>query len=746
VSTVEPHANTRPGRGALLLCALAAATAVLGALAGTASGAARVDLREELRELVRMPGGPAGAIVVVQRPGGRTVYRAGVRDTRTHRPVRASDHMRLASAAKAFSAAVALSLVDQGKLSLDDTIAQRLPGLPAAWGRVTLGQALHHTSGLPDFSKSPRFADYAGKHLHARPSPRFLLRFIANEPPEFRPGSRYRYSNTDNFIVALMAEAATGRPYERLLRTHVYRPLGLRDTSLPSGPAMPSPYLHGYQPDPPGPPEDVSTLVSAGYAWASGGLVSTPADLTRFIRGYAGARLFSRAVQRRQRQFVAGRSEPVGPGVNSAGLGIFRYRTRCGTVYGHTGNTPGYTQFMASTLDGRRSVTASISAQITNKSTGPQLAAFRRLRRIQTQAVCEALASKRDAGLTRSVRRALATASAPGAIVGVWQKGKAPYVGTFGARSLTPRRPMRPNLFMRIGSETKTFTVTAILQLVEQGKIGLDDPISKYIDGVISGDTITLRQLASMRSGLVNYSVVPAVDQSMTADPHQTWTPQQLLSYSIGGPLLFAPGTGFSYSNTNTILLGLVVEKITGQRIDDYISQHLTAPLGMTQTSFPLDSSLPSPHADGYSNETPDGSIANATHWNPTWTWTAGQMVSTLRDLRIWARRLATGDGLISPAIQRQRAASVAGPGDPVTYGIGLFNVHGWIGHNGSLPGYQTLALYRPQTKTTIVAFINTNIEHKGSAPSTLLGEAITRVISPRHVYTLAAAPTTDDE
>jgi D-alanyl-D-alanine carboxypeptidase len=741
---MEPHANTVRGRGAFLLCALAAATAVLVALAGPASGAARVDLRAELRGLVRMPGGPPGAIVVVQRPGRRTVYRAGVRDTRSRRPVRASDHMRLASAAKAFSAAVALSLVDQGKLSLDDTIAQRLPWLPAAWGSVTLGQALHHTSGLPDFSKTPAFGDYVRRHLHARPSPRFLLGFIADQPLEFPPGSRYRYSNTDNFIAALMAEAATGRPYDRLLASEVYRPLGLRETSLPSGPAMPAPYLHGYQPDPPRPLEDVSTLISAAYAWASGGLVSTPTDLTRFVRGYAGARLFSRAVQRRQRQFVAGRSEPVGPGVNSAGLGIFRYRTRCGTVYGHTGNTPGYTQFMGSTLDGRRSVTTSISAQITNKSTGPQLAAFRRLRRIQTEAVCEALASERDATLTRSVRRALATASAPGAVVGVWQKGRPPYVGTFGVRSTTPRRPMRPNLYMRIGSETKTFTVTAVLQLVDQGKISLDDPISKYVDGVISGDTITLRQLAEMRSGLVNYTVTEPFDRSLTADPHQAWTPRQLLSYSIGGPLQFAPGTGFSYSNTNTILLGLVVEKVSGQAIGDYIGQHITAPLGMTQTSFPTDASLPSPHADGYASSTPTKQIANATHWNPTWTWAAGQMVSTLRDLRTWAPRLATGRGLISAATQRERAASVAGPGDPVTYGIGLFNVHQWIGHNGSLPGYQTLALYRPQTRTTIVALINTDVEHEGNAPSTLVGEAITKVISPKHVYTLPAAPTGD--
>jgi D-alanyl-D-alanine carboxypeptidase len=188
----------------------------------------------------------------------------------------------------------------------------------------------------------------------------------------------------------MMAQAATHRSYNRLLSSLVYKPLGLRRTSLPRGPAMPRPFIHGYDTFPP-PTEDVSTPLSAAYSWASGGLVSTPADLNRFIRGYAGGRLLGRAVQAEQMRFVAGSSEPTGPGVNSAGLGIFRYRTRCGTVYGHTGNTDGYTQFMAATRDGRRSVTVSVNAQITNRATQPKLNAFRQLRRIYGDVVCLAL-------------------------------------------------------------------------------------------------------------------------------------------------------------------------------------------------------------------------------------------------------------------------------------------------------------------------------------------------------------------
>jgi D-alanyl-D-alanine carboxypeptidase len=379
------------------VCGLVIAAAALWAVAWGArvhaAAPAPVNLEHELRGLVGLPGGPPGAIAVVQRGRKRTVYRAGVRDMSSGASPGAFDFMRLASTAKAFSGAVALSLVDRRRLSLNDTIAKLLPRLPKAWGRVTLAEALHHTSGLPDFTANKSFVEYLVKHLHAAPSPLFLLHFIAHQRLEFEPpGSQYRYSNTDNFVVALMAQAATHRTYDQLLASEVYKPLGLTHTSLPSGPAMPLPYLHGYQLDPPHPPDDVSTIASAAYAWASGGLVSTPVDLSSFIGGYAGARLFSRAVQARQLQFVAGNSEPVGPGANAAGLAIFRYRTRCGTVYGHTGNTSGYTQFMAATLDGKRSVTVSISAQITNKSKGPQQrAAFHRLRQIEEDAVCLAL-------------------------------------------------------------------------------------------------------------------------------------------------------------------------------------------------------------------------------------------------------------------------------------------------------------------------------------------------------------------
>ncbi|WP_236246018.1 serine hydrolase [Streptomyces sp. CC210A] len=386
------RAPVRRFRAGLSVAALAAAA--LGGLlppAQAVGGGSDTDqrLQRQLDRLVAQDDGPPGAIAVLTRDGRTRVYTAGVGDLATGRPPQLDDHMRIASIAKAFSGAVALRLVDRGLLSLDDTIGTRLPDQPAAWHAVTLRQLLQHTSGLPDFSGSPEFQRIVQADPRHVFDSRRLLDFVADEPLLFRPGTLYEYSNSDNVAVALMAEAVTGRRYEELLRELVYRPLGLRRTSLPSGHLLPHPFLHGYDVTPPDAPEDVSEAISASGAWASGGIVSTPRDLGAFIRGYGGPALLSEETREEQLSFRPGdSSEPAGPGTNAAGLAIFQYTTRCGVLYGHTGNTPGYTQLAATTPDGRRSLTFSVNTQI-GKSLKPALLA--RLRTVQEDVACALL-------------------------------------------------------------------------------------------------------------------------------------------------------------------------------------------------------------------------------------------------------------------------------------------------------------------------------------------------------------------
>lgn len=371
--------------------ALAAGFALAPAPADASPATERADaaLERALDRVVRSRGGPPGVSALVQRGSRRTFRAAGVADLRTRRRIRATDHLRLASVSKAFSGAVVLALVQRGRLGLDDTIARRLPQLPAAWGAATVGQALGHRAGLPDFSRSPEFLAALRADPRRTLDSRSLWRFVADRPLTYPPGANYRYSNTDNVVAALFAEAATGERYETLLRDLVFRPLGLRRTSLPSGSRLPSPFVRGYEVPARGRPQDLSTVFGMSGVWAAGGIVSTPRDLNAFIRAYVGRRLFGRAVQARQLALAPGTSEPPGPGVNRAGMALFRYRTRCGTVYGHTGNIFGYTQFAAATLDGRRSVVVSANEQL-SQTLKPTT--WKRLRAAQERAVCAALA------------------------------------------------------------------------------------------------------------------------------------------------------------------------------------------------------------------------------------------------------------------------------------------------------------------------------------------------------------------
>jgi D-alanyl-D-alanine carboxypeptidase len=315
------------------------------------------------------------------------VHSVGTSVVGAQTPITATDHLRLASVSKAFSGAVALSLVARHVLRLSDTVGKWLPSLPAAWHRVTLAQLLQHTSGIPDFSGSTEFIDDLLASPLDPPAPEALLAYAAPELT-FPPGTEFEYSNSDNIIAALMVEAATHRTYEEELQALVFAPIGLHQTSLPSGAALPTPYAHGYAVSATAPPIDYTNFFAAGWSWSAGGIVSTPADTDRFIRAYARGAVTDAATHEAQFRFRPGSSEPPGPGVNSAGLAIFRYQTRCGTVYGHTGNTLGYTQFAASTADGSRSVVVQINAQLSPR-TDP--AGFAALQNIYTLGVCAAL-------------------------------------------------------------------------------------------------------------------------------------------------------------------------------------------------------------------------------------------------------------------------------------------------------------------------------------------------------------------
>ncbi|MFF5786144.1 serine hydrolase domain-containing protein [Streptomyces sp. NPDC012693] len=344
------------------------------------------------------------------------------------------------------------------------------------------------------------------------------------------------------------------------------------------------------------------------------------------------------------------------------------------------------------------------------------------------------------AKLDRTIEDVREQAGIPGVVVGLWMPGQGCYVRATGVADTVTRQPMPVDTYVRIGSETKTFTVTALLQLVDDGKVRLDDPIDDYVRGVPNGDEITLRHLAEMRSGLFPYTSDPDFIRDLQTRPERPFNPWEVLSYGYRHPNTSAPGTTFQYSNSNLILLGLVVEKVTGKRLADVIHQRVLRPAHLRHTLFPKGAEFPEPHARGYTDQSLSGAVTDATDWNPSWAWAAGGMISNLHDLRRWAKVVATGE-LLSPETQAQRLRTLPTGFPGTTYGLGILETNGWIGHNGSIPGYETVTVYLPSKKATLVVMINTDILHQGQEPSTLLARAVTEVVTPDNVYAGAVVP-----
>jgi len=320
-------------------------------------------------------------------------------------------------------------------------------------------------------------------------------------------------------------------------------------------------------------------------------------------------------------------------------------------------------------------------------------------------ALPDALSAQVDAAVTS----ALAQTSASGAMVGI-QTPEGRLVRAYGVADPATGRPMTPDEHQRIGSVTKTFTGTLVDQLAQQGRLSLDDTIDRYVSGVPNGSQITLRMLITMTSGLASYTLSEDVVSQWFADPAASWTPEQLLQDAFALPPLFPPGQRFDYSNTNFVLLGVVIEKVTGKPYATVLQEQILQPLGLSQTSMQAGTEFPEPHAVGTSLQgVPEGSHTplNATDWNASFTWAAGGMVSTVPDLLVYGRALASGQGLLDPQTQLQRLEAFP---SPAGYGQGLGCIDGWIGHTGELPGYTTTLFYDTTSDTTVVVATNTDI------------------------------------
>ena len=255
----------------------------------------------------------------------------------------------------------------------------------------------------------------------------------------------------------------------------------------------------------------------------------------------------------------------------------------------------------------------------------------------------------------------------------------------------------------RAGSVTKSFVATVVMQLIGDRRVGLDDPVERWLPGtIVAGDRITVRQLLQHTSGLVNYTNTRAfrtlygtVD-GIVSQRDRTWTPAELLAFIDGQPLLFEPGTSWAYSNTNYILLSLIIEKVTGRHYASEVERRILRPLGLYNTELPgAKSAITGPHPHGYLPREQGGTLrpVDITVLNPTVAAASGELVTTTADLNRFYRALLTGR-LLRPA-QLAQMRTTRTTGHDYDYGLSLQTklladgTRLW-GHEGDIFGYQT--------------------------------------------------------
>ncbi|MFJ9821845.1 serine hydrolase domain-containing protein [Streptomyces sp. NPDC101151] len=297
----------------------------------------------------------------------------------------------------------------------------------------------------------------------------------------------------------------------------------------------------------------------------------------------------------------------------------------------------------------------------------------------------------------KSLNALVHTDGVPGALASVEDRRGRTRTYTAGLGDLATGAKVPRDGQVRIGSNTKTFTAVVVLQLVGEGRIGLDAPVDTYLPGLVRGDGIdgrhiTVRQLLQHTSGLPNYS-------NYLSDDIRYYDPRELLELALHHKADFAPGTKWAYSNTNYLVAGLIVQKVTGRPLAEEIDRRVVERAGLRHTYFPApgEVTIRERHPKGYYQDSAGAPLADATEWDPSWAWAAGQMVSTTSDLNRFLTALLAGRLLPKAQLAQMRTTVPASYPFPAgaRYGLGLVSTPlscGGVywGHGGSMTGYET--------------------------------------------------------
>jgi D-alanyl-D-alanine carboxypeptidase len=366
------------------------------------------------------------------------------------------------------------------------------------------------------------------------------------------------------------------------------------------------------------------------------------------------------------------------------------------------------------------------------------------------------LPSSEGEAIKTAVTDAMKLAGASGAIVGVWAPWAGHYEAGLGTTTVKGKQPVTVDMAWRVGSVTKPMTCTVLLSLVQQGKVALDDPVSKYLPRMVGIEGLQLGQLCQNTSGLGDYTA--ALAPQFADNPLRTYVPLELVANGMGQPRVGAPGLQWSYSNAGYILLGMALQSATGKNWESLYRDEVFGPLGMSSSTLPSATDIPGSALHGYATSLDEvtgapkcGTVLDDTRFAPSAAWTAGGVVSTLSDLKTFAQSFATAS-LLDGAAQKAAWTTVPLGADVASwqrYGMGGLQLGPMRGHDGSVPGFITAMLSDPTSGLTVIVMLNNSTSSAAFAQA--LAMELTAVASAFKATTGQKAPsialpwTTDD-
>ncbi len=549
--------------------------------------------------------GIPGAVMGVATPEGSWFTAAGVADADTQEKMTPRHAMRIANATETFTAALIWSLIEEGRLGLNDKVNRRLPsGLVPRGGVVTIGMLLNHTSGLYDHTESSEFAQMMLSNPKHRWSAEEVLEITRSHPLKFVPGTCFAYSSTDDYILGLIAQAATGRSVEKMVRDRFFTPRGMARTALSQSGSLPRLNTPGYAwLDDRNQPTGVGRWNFSGY-WTAGGGTSTAYDMLAWASGLAGGTVLKPKTLRQAWTVESPSMMGYGFEVTRNALGYRRI--------GRTGVKPGATTDLLVYPD--QGYVLFIGFNISDSRSAPTLSTLKIIREVREAAELllgwnvENSYVKTIAGGRSIIRQMLSNKdlNLPSASVALMDGERVVWSETFGYIDKAKKiRPDSDTMFC-IGSVSKIFAAMATMKLVDQGKIDLDAPLARYLPEfrMLSPEysQITVRMLLNHSAGFGG------------ADYRNMFTYVPLTGYAAqveealaSQRLKHAPGYLSVYCNDCVTMIEPLIEAVSGGKpYTQFVQEKILTPLGMENSRFSLEPFPAGSYAPGYKGKKPD--------------------------------------------------------------------------------------------------------------------------------------------